>query len=88
MDDTLVPSEHPNKISQERSPHSRKKLQSRNVAAVSRPPCFEPRGSKVEDFGLETEPTSANRRNQMKFQVSPTSAALPHSRKKLCSPLP
>ncbi len=27
--------------------------------------------SKVEDFGLETEPTSANRRNQMKFQVSP-----------------
>ena len=41
-----------------------KKLQSRDVAAVSRPPCFEPRGSKVEDFGLETEPTSANRKNQ------------------------
>ncbi len=39
------------------------------MAAVSRPPCFEPRGSKVEEFGLETEPTSANRRNQMKFQV-------------------
>ncbi len=40
--------------------HSRKKLQSKNVAAVSRPPCFEPFGSKAEDFGLETEPTSAN----------------------------
>ena len=45
-------------------PHSRKKLRSRDVAAVSRPPCFEPSGSKVEDFGLETEPTSSNRRNQ------------------------
>ena len=31
---------------------------------------FELNGSKAEDFGLETEPTSANRRNQMKFQVS------------------
>ena len=41
-------------------PHSGKKLWSRDVAAVSRPPCFEPRGSKVEDFGLETEVTFAN----------------------------
>jgi len=49
-------------------PHSKKKLQSRNVAAVSRPSCFEPRGSKVEDFGLETAATSANRRNRVKFQ--------------------
>ena len=41
-----------------------KRFRARDVAAVSRPPCFEPRGSKVEDFGMETEPTSANRRNQ------------------------
>ena len=27
------------------------------VVAVSRPPCFEPRGSTMEDFGLETEAT-------------------------------
>ena len=40
------------------------------MAAVSRPPCFEPNGSKAEDFGVETEPTSATRRNQTKFQVS------------------
>ena len=55
------------------------------MAAVSRPPCFEPNGSKAEDFGLDTEPTSATRRNQMKFQLSPAPAALPHSRKKLQS---
>ena len=36
---------------------------------VSRPPRFEPNGSKEEDFGLETEPTSATRRDQMKFQL-------------------
>ena len=34
------------------------------VAVGSRPPCFEPRGSELEEFGLETEPTSADRRNQ------------------------
>ena len=39
-----------------------KKPQSRDVAVVSRPPCFEPNGSKAEDFGLETEPTSATPR--------------------------
>ena len=38
------------------------------------------KGSKEEDFGLETEPTSANRRNQMKFQVSRApSKSWPHS---------
>ncbi len=47
-----------------RCPIREKKLQSRDVAAVSRPPCFEPKGSKAEEFGLETEPTSADRRNQ------------------------
>ncbi len=31
---------------------------------------FELNGSKAEDFGLETEPTSANRRHQMKLQLS------------------
>ena len=35
----------------------------------------------MEDFGLETEPTSDNCRNQMKFQVSSSPAALPHSRR-------
>ena len=36
-----------------------KESRARDVAAVSRPPRFERRGSKAEDFGLETEPTSA-----------------------------
>ena len=49
---------------------------------------LEPRGSKVEDFGLETEPTSANLKNQTKFQVSGPPAVLPHSGKKLDLPLP
>ncbi len=31
---------------------------------------FELNGSKAEDFGLETEPTSAKCRNQMKLQLS------------------
>ena len=45
---------------------------------ASVPPCFEPRGSKVEDFGLETESTSATRRNQMKFRlVLPPEALVP-----------
>jgi len=38
------------------------------VAAVSRPPCIEPKAREEEYFGLETEPTST-RRNQMKFQL-------------------
>ena len=50
---------------------------------ASVPPCFEPNGSQAEDFGLETEATSANHGNQMKFQLSPAPAGLPHSRKKL-----
>ena len=35
-----------------------KETSSRDVAVVSRPPCFEPNGSKEEDFGLETEATA------------------------------
>ena len=67
---------------------TRKKLQSKDVAAVSRPPCFEPNSSKAEDFGLETEPTPTNRSNQMKFQVSPAPRKhWPHSRTKLPSVL-
>ena len=38
---------------------------------------FEPNGSKAEEFGLETEPTSATRRNQIKFQVSPAPLRCP-----------
>ncbi len=38
------------------------------MAAVSRPPCIEPKAREEEYFGLETEPTST-RRNQMKFQL-------------------
>jgi len=39
------------------------------VAAVSRPPCIEPKARKEEYFGLETEPTST-RRSQLKSQLS------------------
>jgi len=39
------------------------------VAAVSRPPCIEPKARKGEYFGLETEPTST-RRSRLKFQLS------------------
>jgi len=39
------------------------------VAAVSRPPCIEPKARKDEYFGLETEPTSI-RQSQLEFQVS------------------
>ena len=39
------------------------------MAAVSRPPCIEPKARKEEYFGLETEPTST-RRSQLKFQLN------------------
>ncbi len=42
----------------------------RDVAVVSRPPWVEPKGSKLEDFGLETEPTSANRESKVELQLS------------------
>ena len=51
-------------------PHSRRKLGVPAVAAVSRPPCIEPKARKEEYFGLETEPTST-RRSQLKFQLNP-----------------
>ena len=41
-------------------PIREKKLQSRDVAAVSRPQCIEPKARRKRTFGLETEATSAN----------------------------
>ena len=41
----------------------------------------------MEDFGLETEPTSDNCRNQMKFQVSPAPRNLaPFEKETLLTP--
>ena len=40
------------------------------MAVVSRPPWVEPKGSKLEDFGLETEPTSANSESKVELQLS------------------
>ncbi len=62
--------------------HSRKKLGVPAVAAVSRPPCIEPKARKEEYFGLETEPT-LTRRSQMKFQLSPTPGCAGSFRKKV-----
>ena len=57
------------------------------MAVASGPPCIEPKARKEEYFGLETEPTSASRRNQMKLQVSAASACAGSFRKKRQHPV-
>ena len=58
----------------------RKETSRQGVAAVSRPPCIEPKAQRKRTFGLETEATFGNQ-----VQLSGPPAVLPHSRTKLRS---